>query len=166
MTYVRRIAILGLMVSMALILHIVEGMLSVPYIAPGVKLGLANIVSLVAIVIFGFNEAVTIVVLRSFLGSLLGGTPSSFFFSAAGGILSTIVMYAVYRKSGDKFSLIGISVIGAIVHNIGQLLVASIIVENFGLYVYFPVLMVSAVITGFFIGIAARYTINLIDKKI
>ncbi len=166
MTNGRKTAVLGLLVSMALMLHGVEGMLPVPYVAPGVKLGLANMVSLVAIVIFGLQEALLVVVLRTFLGALLGGVPSSFLFSGAGGILSTVVMYLVYSRTGGRFSFIGISIIGAVMHNVGQLLVASFIVENFGLYYYLPVMMVSAVITGFFIGLAAGPAIHLIGKNI
>ncbi len=162
---VRKTAVLSLLISMALVLHVVEGMLPVPYVAPGVKLGLANIVSLVAIVMFGLREALLVVFLRTFLGSLLGGVPSSFFFSSVGGILSTVVMYLVFSRTGDRFSLVGISIIGAAMHNVGQLLVASFIVENFGLYYYLPVLMISAVITGYFIGTAAKYVIVFLNNK-
>jgi heptaprenyl diphosphate synthase len=162
MTGTKKLAFVALLVSMALVLHVLENMLPIPYIAPGVKLGLANIASLIAIVAFGFREAIIVVTLRSLLGSLLGGVPSSFFFSVAGGLLSTAVMYSAYRWLGSNFSLIGISVMGAIAHNIGQLFVASIVVENFGVYLYLPVLMISAVITGIFIGLAANYTVGLI----
>ncbi|MBA1335431.1 MAG: Heptaprenyl diphosphate synthase component I [Firmicutes bacterium] len=162
----KKLAVLALFVSMALVLHVVENLLPIPYIAPGVKLGLANIVSLMTIIIFGFKEAIAVVLLRTFLGSLLGGVPSGFFFSAAGGVLSTVVMYIMYTWVGTKFSLVGISVVGAIAHNIGQLFVASLIVENFGLYVYLPVLMISAVITGTFIGITANYAVGFINKNV
>jgi heptaprenyl diphosphate synthase len=162
----KKLALLAMFVSVALVLHVVENLLPVPYIAPGVKLGLANIISLMAIIIFGFKEALIIVLLRTFLGSLLGGVPSSFFFSAAGGFLSTIVMYIMYRWAGTKFSPVGISVAGAVAHNIGQLFVASIIVENFGLYFYLPVLMISAIITGTFIGFTVNYLKELIKKSI
>jgi heptaprenyl diphosphate synthase len=165
MTGTRRLALMALLVSMALVLHVIENLLPIPYIAPGVKLGLANIASLMAIVTFGLREAVVVVTLRSLLGSLLSGVPSSFFFSVAGGLLSTTVMYSAYRWLGSKFSLIGISVMGAIAHNIGQLFVASIVVENFGVYLYLPVLMFSAVITGIFIGLAANYTVGLIRTE-
>lgn len=80
----KKLAVLAMMVSMALVLHVVESLLPIPYIAPGVKLGLANIVSLVAIILFGFKEALVVVLLRTFLGSLLGGVPSNFLFSSAG----------------------------------------------------------------------------------
>lgn len=161
-----KLALLALLVSLALILHIVENLLPVPYIAPGVKLGLANTVSLITIVIFGFKEAIMVVLLRTFMGSLLGGVPSSFLFSVAGGFFSTVVMYLLYRGTDARFSLVGISVAGATAHNIGQLLVASIVIENFGIYVYLPVLMVSAIVTGIFIGFVSKYSIKLIENNV
>jgi heptaprenyl diphosphate synthase len=162
----RKLALLAMMVSVALVLHVVESLLPIPYIAPGVKLGLANIVSLIAIIVFGLKETLLVVLLRTFLGSLLGGVPSNFFFSSAGGILSTMVMYALYRWAGEKFSLVGISVAGAVAHNVGQLFVAGLIVENFGLYIYLPILMVSAVVTGIFIGFTVKYVMVLFEGNI
>lgn len=160
----KKLAVLAMMVSMALVLHVVESLLPIPYIAPGVKLGLANIVSLVAIILFGFKEALVVVLLRTFLGSLLGGVPSNFLFSSAGGMLRTVVMYALYRWAGTKFSVVGISVAGAVAHNVGQLFVAGLIVENFGLYIYLPILMVSAVVTGIFIGFTVKYVMALMER--
>jgi heptaprenyl diphosphate synthase len=160
----RKLAVLAMMVSMALVLHVVESLLPIPYIAPGVKLGLANIVSLAAIILFGFKEALVVVLIRTFLGSMLGGVPSNFLFSSAGGILSTVVMYALYRWAGAKFSVVGISVAGAVAHNVGQLFVAGLIVENFGLYIYLPILMVSAVVTGIFIGFTVKYVMALMGR--
>lgn len=161
----KRIALLSILVSAALVLHMAEGFLPIPYIAPGVKLGLANMVSLMAIILFGAKEALIVVLLRTFLGSLLSGALSGFFFSSAGGILSTLTMYSMHRWAKDRFSLIGISVAGAITHNIGQLFVAGLIIENFGLYIYLPVLTLSAVISGAFIGITAGYLIPFIESK-
>ena len=158
----RKLALLAMLVSVALVLHVVESLLPIPHIAPGVKLGLANIVSLMTIVIFGVKEALAVVLLRTFLGALLGGVPSNFFFSSAGGVLSTLVMYAMYRWAGTKFSLVGISVAGAVAHNVGQLFVASLIVENFGLYIYLPILMASAIVTGIFIGFTVKYVMTLV----
>jgi heptaprenyl diphosphate synthase len=71
-------------------------------------------------------------------------------------------MYAMYRWAGTKFSLVGISVAGAVAHNVGQLFVASLIVENFGLYIYLPILMASAIVTGIFIGFTVKYVMTLV----
>lgn len=161
----KKLALLAILVSMALVLHVVEGFLPVPYIAPGVKLGLANIISLITIVLFGVKEAFAVVLLRTLLGSFLSGAPSNFFFSAAGGILSISIMYTMQKWGGNKFSLIGVSVAGAVAHNVGQLFVASLLVENFGLYIYLPVLMVSAIITGVFIGFIVKNVLSLMETN-
>ncbi len=162
----KKTALLAMLIALALVLHVAESLLPIPYIAPGVKLGLANVVSLMAIVLFGIKEALAVVLIRTFLGSILGGAPSSFIFSAAGGVLSVLVMYAMYIWAGTKFSLIGISVAGAVSHNLGQIFVAGLIIENFGLYIYLPVLVISAIITGIFIGFVVKYVLSLIKVNI
>lgn len=160
MSRTKKMVVLGLLVSQALILHIIERMIPVPVPVPGIKLGLANAISLVAIVIFGTKEALLVVVLRTFLGSVFGGGVSSFIYSLIGGIISTIVMAILYRNFRNLFSLPVISVVGAVFHNIGQILVASLIVQNAKLFYYLPILLVSAVITGLFIGFAVQYTLR------
>ncbi len=161
----KKIALLAMLVSVALVLHVTESLLPLPYIAPGVKLGLANIVSLMTIVLFGVKEALTVVLIRTFLGSLLGGVPSNFIFSSVGGILSTLVMYGMYTRFGSKFSIIGVSVAGAFAHNLGQIFMAGLVIENFGVYIYLPALTVSAVITGMFIGFTAKHVLSLVKAK-
>ena len=117
-----------------------------------------------AIIVFGFKEALAVVLIRTFLGSLLGGyRPTSF--SSAEGVLSTVVMYALYRWAGTKFSLVGISVAGPWPTTWGSF-VAGLIVENFGLYIYLPILMVSAVVTGIFIGFAVKYVTALVKSNV
>lgn len=107
-----------------------------------------------------------IVLLRSILGPLLGGSPTAIMYSMAGGVLSCIVMAVLYYKFNKYFSLMGISLAGAVFHNIGQLLTASFIYGSIGiLFTYMPILMVASVFTGNFIGLAAKYTIRFLDKK-
>jgi heptaprenyl diphosphate synthase len=156
----RKMLLLSIMVSQALILHIIERMIPVPVPVPGIKLGLANAISLMAIIIFGPGEALTIVGLRTFLGSVFGGGISSFLYSLAGGIISAAAMSIMYRKFKGLFSLPAISVVGAIFHNVGQIVVASLIVQNAKLFYYLPILLISAVITGLFIGFAVQYTLK------
>ena len=162
----KRLTTVAMFISAALVLHVVEGMLPVPFAAPGVKLGLANVVTLVAIMFFKFREILLIVILRCLLGSLFGGSISGFLFSITGGILSAVSMWFFYNKLGKYFSLIGISIIGAIFHNIGQLLAASLIIADFRIYIYLPVLMIASVITGIFIGIVCSYMKKLIVTNI
>jgi len=160
MSRTKKMVLLGILVSQALILHIAERMIPVPVPVPGIKLGLANAISLMTIVIFGPKEALAVVVMRTFLGSVFGGGVSSFIYSLIGGLISTIAMAIMYKRYSSLFSIATISVVGAIFHNIGQILIASLIVQNAKLFYYLPALAISAVITGLFIGFAVQYTLR------
>lgn len=162
----RKLTSLAMFISIALVLHVVEGMLPVPSAVPGIKLGLANTVTMIAIMFFGFREVLLIVLLRCLLGSLFGGSISGFLFSVTGGIMSAVIMWLFYNKLGKHFSIVGISIVGAIFHNIGQLLMASIIISDFRIYIYLPLLMISSVVTGIFIGIVCNYAKKLIINNI
>ena len=140
-------------------LHGVERLLPVPQLAPGVKLGLANIVTLVALNVLPWGDAWLVLILRSFLGALLGGGASGVLFSLSGGILSFLVMSLLLRHQ-KLFSIPAISVAGAFSHNLGQILMATLVVETFNIFVYFPVLAVSALVTGFFTGVISELTIS------
>jgi heptaprenyl diphosphate synthase len=155
---------LALMISLALVLHVIEGFM--PVLAPGMKLGLANIMTLITLTLFGFKEALVVVVIRSVLGSLLAGSVTAILYSLAGGILSCLVMSGLYIKFRLHFSIMGISVAGAIFHNIGQLLVASWLFGSIGiLFTYLPILTVAAVGTGFFIGLTSKYIIGYLGQR-
>lgn len=158
----RKATFLGLMIGISLVIYIVES--QIPVIFPGIKLGLANVISLSALLILGWKEALTITIIRILLGSIFCGGMSSFLFSIAGGILSNIIMIILYIFFKDIISIYTISIIGAIFHNIGQLFVAAIVVNNYNVYIYLPVLMVSAIITGCFVGIVAKNLKEHIDK--
>lgn len=165
MSRIRKMTLLALIISQALVLHYIEGF--IPVLAPGAKLGLANIMTLVTLVLFGFREAITVVVIRSALGSLLGGNPMSILYSLAGGILSCLIMEILYNRYRKYFSMMGISTAGAVFHNIGQLTVASWIFGNIGiLFTYLPILMVAAVITGYFTGVASLYLNSFLKKRL
>lgn len=160
MNRTKKMVVLGLLVSQALVLHIIERMIPVPVPVPGIKLGLANAISLMAIIIFGPKEAFVVVGMRTLLGSVFGGGVSSFIYSLIGGLISTIAMAIMYKRFRNLFSLPAISIVGAVFHNVGQILVASLIVQNAKLFYYLPVLLISAVITGLFIGFAVQYTLR------
>jgi heptaprenyl diphosphate synthase len=153
-----KIVLLGVMVSIALMLHIFESFIPLSGIMPpGAKLGLANIVTLIVIMFFGFKEAVVVVMLRTFLGSLFGGGFVVFFYSLAGGLLSTVVMSIMYKRFDKYFSLAGISIAGGVFHNIGQLLVFSIVANTAGIFAYLPALLITGVMAGYFIGLVASF---------
>ena len=155
MNKVRRMVFLSFLVGMALVIYIAES--QIPVLFPGIKLGLANTISLTALILLGWKVALTVMFLRTLLGSIFGGTMSAFMFSIAGGILSNIVMIILYKYFKNSISLSAISICGAIFHNIGQLLVASIIIEDFRIYIYLPVLLISGVVTGYFIGWCTKF---------
>ena len=161
----RKITLLAIIISQALIQHYIEGF--IPVLDPGAKLGLANIMTMVTLVIFGFKEAMVVVVIRSVLGSLLGGSITGILYSLSGGILSGLAMSLLYLNFQSYFSLMGISTAGAVFHNIGQLLTASWIFGTIGiLYTYLPILMLAAVITGYFNGLVTRYILKYLHNKL
>jgi heptaprenyl diphosphate synthase len=162
MNKTKKMVFLSLMTSMALIIYIIEA--QIPVLFPGIKLGLANTVSLSALILFGGKEALIIMFLRTVLGSMFGGSMSSLMFSLAGGILSNVVMIILYKYFKDSISLWTISIVGAIFHNIGQLLVASFVINDLRIYVYLPVLLVAAILAGYFIGLCTRFFTTHINK--
>lgn len=149
----RRVIFLALLVAMGTALHVVEGMLSIPVPIPGVKLGLANIVTLLAIYLYGFRDGVTVALLRVLLGSLIGGMFLSpgFLLGLTGAVSSSLVM-ALLLKRTKCFSMIGISMAGAVAHNIGQLLAASLLLQSGAVIYYLPVLLLTGIPTGILTG--------------
>ena len=162
MNKTKKMVMLSLMVSIALIIYVVEA--QVPLLFPGIKLGLANLVSLTALIIWGPKEALLIMLLRTLLGSMFTGSMSAFLFSITGGLLSNLVMIFLYQYFRKSLSIWSISIIGAVFHNIGQLLVASFVIQDLRIYIYLPVLMVSAVVTGYFIGISTNFLTRYLNK--
>ncbi|WP_399388503.1 Gx transporter family protein [Thermoanaerobacterium sp. CMT5567-10] len=153
----KKIVYISMLVSQALVLNIIESFIPVPVPVPGIKIGLANIVSLVTILMFGFKESLVVVVLRTLLAQLLVGNITSFLFSVSGGILSACIMYVIYKKFSRYFSLVGVSVFGSVAHNVGQLFVAAIVINNFLIFSYLPVLMISGIMMGIFTGLVANF---------
>ncbi len=164
MTKTKKMILLSILISQALVLNLIERAIPVPIPVPGVKLGLANVISLFTIIVFGLKETVTVVLLRTFLSSVFGGGMSSFFYSLAGGLLSALIMSFMYIKHKNIFSIPAISVVGAIFHNIGQISVASLVISNIHLFYYLPFLLISGVITGIVIGFTVQFSINPLMK--
>ncbi|MCJ7688289.1 MAG: Gx transporter family protein [Clostridiaceae bacterium] len=158
----KKMVLLSILVAMALVIYLIEA--QIPVLFPGIKLGLANSISLVALLILGWKEALLIMILRTMLGSMFGGGLSAFMFSIVGGLLSNIVMILLYKYFKKSLSIPIISVCGAVFHNIGQLLVAAFILNDLRIYVYLPVLLVAAIVTGYFIGILASVLKNRLEK--
>lgn len=149
----RKVVFLALLVAMGTALHVVEGMLSIPMPIPGVKLGLANVVTLLAIYLYGFRDGLTVALLRVLLGSLISGMFLSpgFLLGLTGAVSSALVM-AFLLKQTTCFSMIGISMAGAVGHNIGQLLAASLLLQSGAVIYYLPVLLLTGIPTGILTG--------------
>ncbi len=150
----------SLLVAMALALHLVERSIPVPFMTPGAKLGLANLVTVIAIYTLDKKrDVLKIIVARLFLSAIFGGSVSSLMYGSMGALLSFSVMIGIKELLKDKVSIIGVSAAGAVFHNIGQLLVASLIVQNIGVMLYLPFLSIAGIMTGIFVGLAANYTV-------
>lgn len=156
---------MALLVSMALILSLIERMMPIPFITPGAKLGLANLIIIISIyTLDDYKDAFIVLLLRIFLSALLGGNMSTLLYSATGGIFSFIASILVKKIGGKNVSIIGVSASGSVFHNIGQLLAASIILENINMFLYLPVLSTIGIVTGVFIGLSANYLLSHLSK--
>lgn len=160
-----KIVYIGLLVSQALVLHIIERSIPVPFITPGAKLGLANLITVIALyTLDNKKDAFLVLFLRLILSTIFGGNLSSFMYSVSGGILSFFSMIIIKELFKDKVSIIGVSSTGAIFHNVGQLIIASLIVKNIGVMLYLPILSTMGIGTGIFVGITANYAVTHLKK--
>ncbi|HHV13101.1 MAG TPA: Gx transporter family protein [Clostridiales bacterium] len=148
---INRITTYGLLVALAFILSYIENLIPIPVPIPGIKLGMANLVVITALYSLGIKEALSLSILRIILVSFTYGSPSTMLFSLAGGLLSWGIM-ALF-KNGKLFSFVGVSILGGIFHNVGQILTAVFVVENINIVYYLPFLLISGVFTGALIGI-------------
>ncbi len=148
---IKKITTYGLLVALAFILSYIENLIPIPIPIPGIKLGLANLVVITALYSLGVKEALALSILRIVLVSFTFGSPSTMLFSLAGGLLSWAVMSLF--KHIKVFSFVGVSILGGISHNVGQILMSILVVENINIIYYLPFLLVAGVITGALIGI-------------
>ncbi len=160
----RKMVLLSIFIAQALVLSIIEGWIPVPVGIPGVKLGLANIITIITIVFLGARTAFLLVIIRVTLSSMFSGGLVVFLFSLSGGLLSCTVMVLAYYKLRSRLSILGISVLGSVAHNVGQLLAASVIMQGFSVMAYLPVLLLSGVIMGVFVGLTSNFLIEALNK--
>lgn len=153
----RRLNINAMLVALALALAVVERWIPLDLLVPipGIKLGLANIVTLFALMRLRPADALTILVVRCLiLGSITGLT--TLLFSLSGGLLALLIMWILRRLVGQTISLIGVSMAGAAMHNIGQVTVASLLLREPLLFsTYLPLLLLTSIATGILTGVAA-----------
>lgn len=164
----KKLTQLAILVAFALVIHAVEALLPLPMLVPGAKLGLANVITLLAFVIFGFGSAMYIAVVRSLLGSIfLGNFPGfGFYLSFSGAVFSTLVMaVGIELWKRGKISIVAVSIMGAVAHNTAQVALASLVIGNFNLLkLYLPLLLLLAIPAGFFTGLVVVYTQKALRK--
>ena len=156
----RNIARFSLLVALAMVLSWLESMVPVSAAVPGVKLGLTNLVVIFALYRLSARDAAVISFVRVLLVSMTFGNAYAFAYSLTGAALSLIVM--IILKKTDIFSAVGVSIAGGVCHNIGQILVAVLILETGRLVLYLPVLMVSGVVSGIVIGVVGAMLVKRI----
>ena len=156
----RLLAVSAMFAALALIFSYIEVLIPLPVPIPGIKLGIANLVILIALYRMDFRYAFTINITRILLAGLLFSGVFGMIYSLAGGILSIVVMYLL-KKTG-LFSIVGVSMAGGVCHNLGQLLTACVLLSNTAIMSYFPVLLFSGMAAGIFIGILAYF----IEKRL
>lgn len=155
---------LAVFLTFALICSYIESLIPIPFGVPGMKLGLTNVVIILLLYLFGPIDAIVVSILRILLIGFMFGNIYSICYSLAGGLLSFVCMYLLYRFS--KFKMITVSVVGGFMHNVGQLIVAILFFENTYLIYYLPVLLITGVVTGAVIGVIAQAVYARIDKFI
>lgn len=154
-----RLVRLSLLVSVGLILYVLET--HIPQPLPWARIGLANVATLMALVLWGFWEALVVLLLRVFLGSLVVGTLLSptFLFALCGGLASLVCMSLAHRCLQPVFSVVGVSVLGALAHNLTQLYLAySLYIHRSQIFFLLPFLLLTTVLTGFFVGVVVSLT--------
>ena len=159
----RKIATLALAIALAMILSFVESQIPAFVAIPGVKIGLANIAVVFVLYKLGWKEAVLISLVRVFMVSVLFGTAVSLFYSVAGAVLSLTGM--VLLKRTGLFSTVAVSVTGGVLHNVGQILMACLLLETNVIVYYLPFLILSGVIAGVVIGVVSAIMVNRVQVE-
>ena len=159
----RKVARMGLLISLAMMLSFIEIRIPSFVAIPGIKVGLANIVVVFALYKLGFKEAFVISIIRVVLAALLFGTILSMAYSTAGALLSLLGM-AVLKKS-KLFGLVAVSVTGAVLHNLGQVITACLLLQSSSIAYYAPYLIFSAVIAGIVMGVAAAIILKRLEEQ-
>lgn len=155
----RKIALLGLLTAIALTIFLVEAQLPTLLPVPGVKLGLANIVTVFTVFALGPGEGVAVLACRIFLGAVFAGNFGSILYSAAGGACAIAVTVALRRVLSPK-QLWAAGCLGAVAHSLGQMAAAVAITGTPSLALYLPVMILISIVTGLFTGLCAQFLLN------
>ena len=156
---IRKITTLGLLTAIALTIFMVEAQIPSIVPLPGVKLGLANIVTVFTVFAFGPKDGVMVLTARIFLGAVFSGNFSTIFYSAAGGVCAILVTILL-RKILKRNQLWVAGCFGAVAHSIGQMSMAMLMLGTPSLIIYLPVMIAISIITGLFTGLCAQFLVN------
>jgi heptaprenyl diphosphate synthase len=159
----RKLALMAVLTAIALTIFMIENQLPSIVPIPGVKLGLANIITLTAMVLLGRKEAGAVLLVRIIMGAMFAGSPATLLYSGAGGLLAYVVMCITIGLFSEKQMWI-VSALAGIAHNAGQLIACMLVVKTPGVFAYAPILAVSGIITGCFTGFAAMYLVQALKK--
>ena len=160
----KKIALLGLCTALALILAYVEVLLPPLFAAiPGIKIGLPNIVIIFVLYKFGISSASSVSLVRIIAVSMLFGNIMAFSYSIAGAFLSLLVMSILFKI--NKFSIVTVSIVGGVFHNIGQIIMAMILLDTSEIAYYLIVLAITGIISGALVGLCGSMTVNRINQK-
>ena len=156
----KKVSVIGLFTAMALLLSYIENLLPFRTGIPGIKLGIANLIIVIAFYFLPSGEVLSISLLRVFFLSVFSGSPFTTAFSFTGAIASFFAMYISYRR--NSFSPVGISIIGGVTHNLAQLLISALLLNTPAFLWYSPVLLISGIITGLINGLIAIKIIHTV----
>lgn len=158
----KKVAFLGLSIALAMILSFVESQIPALVAIPGIKVGLPNLVMVFLLYKVGWKETVIVSIIRVVLVSMLFGNVQTMAFSVAGAVLSLTGM--ILLKKLNFFSCIAISVVGGVLHNVGQIIMACLITETVGIVTYLPVLLISGTVAGVVIGLIGGMLVKRLDR--
>lgn len=157
----KKVAVFGVFTALALIFSYVEALIPINFGIPGAKLGLANLMTVLVLYKMGAREALTLSVTRIILSGFLFGNMFGILYSLAGGLLSFAIMLVL--KKTDCFSVVGVSIGGGTAHNIGQMLVAMVVVQTYQVGYYLPVLLIAGDVTGLLIGLITKEVLKRVQ---
>lgn len=160
----KRTVIVAIFSAVAVVLSLIESLIPINMNVPGAKLGLANIMVLTCLYFLRARDSLMMILLKTLLTAFIFGTFSSFLFSIMGALFSFVAMWFLLWIGRKRLSVIGISIIGGIAHNVGQLTAAALYFSTMQIFYYLPMLLITGVATGIVVGIAVRFLIPALSK--
>ena len=150
---VKEIALLGVFLGYTMVMSLIERMIPLGFSIPGIRLGLANVAILLALYLFPLSRTLLLILLKCLMAAIFGSSPAALFYSLGGSLLSFAVMMLLISLLKEYINPLGVSVAGAAFHNIGQILVACLLLHTWAVLLYLPLLLLIGVATGAVIGI-------------